>query len=153
MTEQNDRFIEILEAIPHQAPFRFIDRILFASDTSIAGEYTFREDEFFYRGHFPGNPITPGVILTECMAQIGLVAFGMWLEQITKDQMDSIKVFFTHNEVKFLKMVLPGTTVRVEAEKDYFRFRRLQCKVKMLDSEGACVALGTISGMFVHSEA
>ena len=45
----------------------------------LVGAYRFREDEFFYRGHFPGRPITPGVILIETMAQIGVVAFGMYL--------------------------------------------------------------------------
>ena len=70
---------EVLELVPQQAPFRFIDEIISLDEDGIVGAYRFREDEFFYRGHFPGRPITPGVILIETMAQIGVVAFGMYL--------------------------------------------------------------------------
>ena len=70
---------EVLALVPQQEPFRFIDEIISLDDEQIVGAYRFREDEYFYRGHFPGNPITPGVILIETMAQIGVVAFGMYL--------------------------------------------------------------------------
>ncbi len=61
---------EILALVPQQEPFRFIDEIVSIDEEKIVGAYRFREDAFFYRGHFPGNPITPGVILIETMAQI-----------------------------------------------------------------------------------
>ncbi|MCK7510745.1 MAG: hypothetical protein MZV70_46225 [Desulfobacterales bacterium] len=70
---------EVLDLVPQQAPFRFIDEIISLDEQQIVGAYRFREDEYFYRGHFPGRPITPGVILIETMAQIGVVAFGMYL--------------------------------------------------------------------------
>ncbi|MEO1575848.1 MAG: beta-hydroxyacyl-ACP dehydratase, partial [Pseudomonadota bacterium] len=56
---------ELLQAVPQQAPFRFIDTIVEVDDDHIVGRYTFRPDEFFYAGHFPGQPVTPGVILIE----------------------------------------------------------------------------------------
>ena len=65
---------EVLALVPQQAPFRFIDEILELDDEHIVAAYTFPSDADFYRGHFPGNPITPGVILIETMAQAGVVA-------------------------------------------------------------------------------
>ena len=75
----NGRLRQILEVIPQQAPFRFIDEITEIDRDHIVGSYMFRKDEFFYEGHFPGHPITPGVILVESMAQVAVVAFGIYL--------------------------------------------------------------------------
>jgi len=145
----NTRFSEIIEAIPHQQPFRFIDEIVEADQECIVGNYTFRDNEFFYSGHFPGYPVTPGVILTECMAQIGLVAFGMFLENISPAEMKTIKVFFVKSDVQFHRMVLPGEKVKVTAQKEYFRLKRLQCKVVMHNAAGEKICSGTLAGMFV----
>ena len=70
---------EVLARVPQQEPFRFIDEISELDDEHIVANYRFREDADFYRGHFPGNPITPGVILVETMAQAGVVALGLYL--------------------------------------------------------------------------
>jgi len=67
---------EVLALVPQQEPFRFIDEITELDEEHIVANYTFRPDADFYRGHFPGNPITPGVILTETMAQAGVVALA-----------------------------------------------------------------------------
>ena len=58
---------------------KLYDIIDAVSEERITGHYTFKATSFFYQGHFKGNPITPGVILTECMAQIGLVCLGIFL--------------------------------------------------------------------------
>ena len=68
---------EVFNFIPQQKPFRFVDEIISINKDKIVGAYTFKQDEFFYSGHFPGNPITPGVILLESMAQVGVVAFAI----------------------------------------------------------------------------
>ena len=60
---------EVLKLVPQQPPFRFIDTIHELDREHIVASYRFPEDADFYRGHFPGNPITPGVILVEAMAQ------------------------------------------------------------------------------------
>jgi len=138
----------ILECMPYQAPFRFIDEIVDISDDHIVGTYTFKENEFFYRGHFPGNPVTPGVILTECMAQIGLVALGIHLYQANPEIMKHLKVFFTSNQVNFYRTVLPKEKVIVKSNKLYFRLKSLKCEVIMETESGELISKGTMAGMF-----
>ena len=142
MEEQN-----IIALLPYQRPFLFVDAIDNLSENEIRGHYTFRKDEYFYNGHFKDNPITPGVILTECMAQIGLVCFGIFL---LKDELQTTKkprVALTSNQMDFYLPVLPGEKVVVHSEKEVFRFNKLKCKVKMLNQNGELVARGVISGM------
>ena len=140
---------KILSLIPQQSPFRFIDELTFIDENRSEGSYTFKKDEYFYKGHFPDMPVTPGVILTECMAQIGLVALGLYLiggdEASTKDS----KTLFTSSYVDFKKMVLPGDKVIVKSEKKYFRFKKLCCNVRMETPEGNLICSGELSGMFV----
>ena len=79
---------ELIDLLPYQDPFLFVDEIDVISENAVTGSYTFKEDAFFYEGHFKNNPITPGVILTECMAQIGLVCLGIYL---LADELNSSK--------------------------------------------------------------
>ena len=139
---------EVLNQIPQQRPFRFVDEILELNDNSVKGKYTFRDDEFFYEGHFPGNPITPGVILIETMAQIGLVALGIYLNT-TQSGSENLITLFTESDVEFRHPVLPGDTVIVESEKVFYRFKKIKAKVKMSLSTGEVVAQGTLSGVGV----
>ncbi len=64
---------EIISKLPYSKPFLFVDELLHIDENRVEGTYTFDENLDFYKGHFKDNPITPGVILTEVMAQIGLV--------------------------------------------------------------------------------
>lgn len=144
--------LNILECMPYRAPFRFIDEIIEISDNHIVGSYYFRDTEFFYRGHFPGNPVTPGVILTECMAQIGLVALGIHLYRATPDIMKTLKVFFTSSDVHFYKMVPPNQKVIVKSSKVFFRLKSLKCEVIMETTEGDLICKGTMVGMFAKIE-
>jgi len=69
----------IFDHLPYKSSFRFVDEISFLDQDKVIGNYTPKEDAFFYKDHFPGNPVTPGAILTEIMAQIGLVVLGIYL--------------------------------------------------------------------------
>lgn len=140
---------QILESLPYSKPFLFVDGILDVSEVAITGHYTFRKDEFFYAGHFKNNPVTPGVILTETMAQIGLVCFGIYL---IRDSLNAVKVpniALTSNQVDFYLPVLPENKVIVKAQKEVFRFNKLRCKVQMTNERGDLICRGSISGMII----
>jgi len=138
---------EIIALLPYQRPFLFVDDIVSVTENSIVGHYTFKDDEFFYEGHFKNNPITPGVILTECMAQIGLVCLGIYLMKDELMKAEKPQIALTSHQMDFYLPVLPGEKVHVHSEKEVFRFNKLKCKVKMLNKDGELVARGLISGM------
>ena len=142
--------IEIIKNLPYQKPFLFVDELTEISENGITGNYTFKENEFFYEGHFKNNPITPGVILTETMAQIGLVCLGIFLlkDEILSEEKKP-KIALTSNNIDFFLPVLPNEKVIVISEKEYFRFNKLKCKVKMMNEKNELVCRGTISGMLI----
>ncbi len=136
---------DIIDQLPYQKPFLFVDSLEKLDENGVEGSYTLKEDEFFYQGHFPGNPVTPGVILTEIAAQIGLVSLGIYLLQ-HKEEGAVVPVFSSSN-MDFLKPVYPGEKVKVISTKEYFRFSKLKCKVVMSNAAGEEVCKGTLSGM------
>ena len=138
---------EIIKLLPYRKPFLFVDGIDTISEDGVTGHYTFKEDESFYKGHFKNNPITPGVILTECMAQIGLVCLGIYLLRNELKEKAKPQIALTSHQMDFYLPVLPNEKVTVVSEKEMFRFNKLKCNVKLLNSEGKLVARGKISGM------
>jgi len=145
---------EILKYLPQQDPFRFLDEIIELDENFILGAYTFKKNEFFYAGHFPGNPVTPGVILTEAMAQVGVVALGLHLLYLKEGEEALTKwtTFFTDCQMDFYKPVFPEQKVIIKGEKKFFRKMKLQSKVQMHLESGELVAEGTVSGMGVPRE-
>ncbi len=139
---------EIIDLLPYTKPFLFIDELLQVDSSGAEGVFTFDGKMDFFKGHFKGNPITPGVLLTECCAQIGLVCLGIYL---LKGQQDTqgIKIGMSSSQMEFLKPVLPNETVRVISKKIYFRFHKLKCDVRMYDSKGELVCNGTLAGMLI----
>ncbi len=146
---------EVLAILPQQRPFRFIDRLVELDADHAIGEYTFRQDEGFYAGHFPGDPVTPGVILLETMCQTGLVALGIYLLglEAPRDEVAKTVTLFTESQVEFERIVRPGDTVRVTAEKVYWRRRKLKSNVVLTLADGSPVARGTVAGMGVPRHA
>ena len=142
---------QVLEAVPQQQPFRFIDEIVELDEDHIVATYRFRPDADFYRGHFPGNPVTPGVILIESMAQTGIVALGIYLLSAEGDTYDPEKTMtlFTDANVEFGGLVRPGERVTIEARKVFWRRRKLRAEAEMKLDDGTVVCSGTISGMGV----
>jgi 3-hydroxyacyl-[acyl-carrier-protein] dehydratase len=138
---------EIISKLPYSKPFLFVDELLQIDENGVKGTYTFDENLDFYKGHFKDYPITPGVILTEVMAQIGLVCLGIYLLNATFNKNTSIAL--TSNEIEFLKPVFPNEKVVVISEKIYFRFGKLKCKVLMKNEKEEIVCSGTIAGMIV----
>jgi len=139
----------VLDAMPHRPPFRFIDEILELDEDHIVAAYCFSADADFYRGHFPGNPITPGVLLLEAMAQAGVVAHGIYLLGRAADDGSPLLTLFTDATVEFTGVVRPGQRVLIRGRKLVFRRRLLRSAVDMTLEDGAVVCSGTLSGMGV----
>jgi 3-hydroxyacyl-[acyl-carrier-protein] dehydratase len=152
MAADRETMDQILNSVPQQYPFRFIDNILELDEEHIVGAYRFREDEYFYRGHFPGRPITPGVILIETMAQTGVVAFGLYLKMMQtrttgETTKDLITLFTLVEGVEFTGMVQPGERVIIRGQKMHFRMGSLKSKITMERENGEMVSGGILAGM------
>ncbi len=141
----------ILISIPQQPPFRFIDSILELSEDHCIGQYFFKKTEFFYEGHFPGNPITPGVILTECMAQIGLIPITFYLAK--RSGINSKMVtFLAETDIEFLEVVPPETLVTVKSNKTFFRRNKIKADVNIELQGNKIAARGSMSGIGIINE-
>lgn len=142
---------EIIAQLPYGTDFLFVDSIKEVSETGITGQYQFKENEYFYRAHFKENPITPGVILIECMAQIGLVCQGIYLvSKSDKNELtEKSNIALSSSEIDFLIPVYPNEKITVVSEIVYFRFNKLKCKVKMINSKNELVCKGVLSGMIL----
>jgi len=103
---------EILAAIPHREPFLLVDELVEQTETRIVCRKTFTGDEFWYQGHYPKFPITPGVLLCEAVMQAGAVL----LARQFKEQPGMVPVATRAGHVQFKKMVLPGDTIEIEVE-------------------------------------
>ena len=137
----------IIQLLPYQAPFLFVEELTYISENRSEGYYTFKNDEYFYQGHFKDKPITPGVILTEVMAQIGVVCLGIYLLKNDFSIIKKPQIALTSNEVDFFLPVKPKERVKVVSEKIYFRFNKLKCKVQLFNTKNELVCKGMISGM------
>jgi 3-hydroxyacyl-[acyl-carrier-protein] dehydratase len=155
MAADRETMDRVLAAVPQKEPFRFIDEILELDTEHIVGTYRFRENEYFYRGHFPDRPITPGVILVETLAQTGVVAFGLYLvmEQgragvLEKEKLTTL--FTVIDVMEFTGIVKPGERVIIRGEKIYFRKGNLKARVSMEREDGQIVCSGVLAGMGVN---
>jgi len=99
--------MDIQGFLPHRPPFLFIDKIMDMGEDYIVGVKNVTMNETFFEGHFPGNPVMPGVIQVEAMAQTG----GVLLLHSVPDPENYITLFLKIEEVKFRKVVRPGDTI------------------------------------------
>jgi 3-hydroxyacyl-[acyl-carrier-protein] dehydratase len=105
---------KIHAAIPHRSPMLLLDEIVSQNDSTIVCKKTFHADEFFFQGHYPDQPIVPGVILCECGAQAGAVLLSGMMSAAE----GQVPVLTRMNDVKFKKMVAPGDTVEITVKLD-----------------------------------
>lgn len=100
----------IKAAIPHREPFLLIDEIIEQDENRIVCRKTFTGEEFWYAGHYPNFPLTPGVILCEATMQAGAVLLARFMD----DEEGKAPVATRMSDVRFKKMVRPGDTVEFE---------------------------------------
>lgn len=140
-------YAQIIEALPYGPGFCFVDGLQHLSENSVEGFYTFAAKAPFYEHHFPGHPVTPGVLLTECMAQIGLVCLGYYLLGMPA----AAPAFaLSESQVLYEQPVPPQTTVTVKARKIYWRLGKLKCAVSLYLPSGKCACHGTLSGILTQ---
>jgi 3-hydroxyacyl-[acyl-carrier-protein] dehydratase len=100
---------EIEEILPHRPPFLFVDEIVEISDTKIIAKRHVRDDEYFFKGHFPNEPIMPGVLIVEALAQTGAV-------MILRKMKGVIPLFLGIDKARFRRIVRPGDTLIMEVK-------------------------------------
>tara|TARA_B100000674_G_scaffold117707_1_gene88958 strand:+ start:444 stop:878 length:435 start_codon:yes stop_codon:yes gene_type:complete len=136
---------EIKLLIPHRKPFLFVDEceILIPGEHGISKK-TFNDNEYFFEGHFPNNPIVPGVIIVEAMAQTA----GIVVSYKLREYSDKSVLFMSVNKAKFRKPILPNDTVKFEVKflnkvRDVYKFSGICMKEDIKVSEAEFSAMIT----------
>ena len=102
---------EIMEIIPHRYPFLLIDKVIKIDENKITAIKNVTANEYYFQGHFPTEPVMPGVLIIESLAQAGAVAL------LSKDEFKGKIAYFAGiNNAKFRRKVVPGDTLRLEVE-------------------------------------
>ncbi len=107
---------DVQATIPHRPPFLFLDRVDELRPDGAVCSRTFRAEEPFYAGHYPGNPITPGVLLCESVFQAGAVYLTKKLQADGGSAEGRTPVLCRIEEARFKGMVFPGDTVSIEVK-------------------------------------
>jgi 3-hydroxyacyl-[acyl-carrier-protein] dehydratase len=103
----------ILSLIPHRPPFLWVDKIISLSETVIETEKTIAEDLDVFNGHYPGNPLMPGVLLCEAIFQSGALLLA---ESFSDTDNDKIPVLTRITDTRFKRRVMPGETISIEVK-------------------------------------
>ena len=108
---------QVTDLIPHRPPFLFVDEIVSEATDSLVARRTFRADEDFYQGHYPGAPITPGVLLCEAVFQTGGLLMARQAQAAGAKPGMGVPLLAKISDVRFRSPVFPGDTVLIEVKK------------------------------------
>ena len=119
------RIGEIMKILPHRYPFLLVDRILeLEPGKRVVGIKNVTFNEEFFQGHFPGNPVMPGVLVLEAMAQVS----GIALLGVVADKEKKLLYLSGVDRCKFRRPVVPGDQLRIEAEITSLKTRVCKCR-------------------------
>ncbi len=107
---------EVTRTIPHRPPFLFVDELIDCNEAGATAKKHWDPGEAFYEGHYPGNPITPGVLLSEAVFQTGALFLGKLLEKEGRSLDEVTPVLSRIQDARFKAMVTPGETTRIDVQ-------------------------------------
>jgi 3-hydroxyacyl-[acyl-carrier-protein] dehydratase len=108
--------ISVTDLIPHRPPFLFVDEIVSENADGLTARQTWRADEDFYKGHYPGAPITPGVLLCESVFQTAACYLALKARAAGAKPGEGVPLIAKINDVRFRNPVYPGDTVLMEVK-------------------------------------
>jgi len=130
---------DIRRLLPHREPFLFIDKIISAEEGVVTASKYIKKDEEYLKGHFPGNPLVPGVLLIESMAQASGLACALYMSEQKIPHRESAEVYFLSrvSDVKFKRPVMPGDILIIKS-------KIVECFRPFFKAEALCEVNGKI---------
>lgn len=107
----------VLRLIPHRPPFLFVDEIVAETAEGLTAKRTLRPEEAFYEGHYPGAPITPGVLLCEAVFQAGALYMARQAEAAGAKPGEGVPLLAKITDVRFRNPVFPGEIITIDVKK------------------------------------
>ena len=151
---------EVLKLVPHRPPMRFIDAILEIDKEHVVSKYTWKDEDC--AGHFPGNPVVPGVKMVEMAVQTSIVAWAIYLmgaKAGPETLANMVNLFTFVDKGSFKKMVRPGDTLVCVArfgKEGFFRDGKMaaEAEIKFLGGpkDGIAAFTGLVSGVWIPKE-
>ena len=142
---------KIIKRLPYLKSFLFVNEISFIDENKVIGHFSFSDKSFFYNSHFLHIPITPGVILIEMMAQVGMVSHLIFLHKLHENKLKFHPVLH-HIDSSFLKQIYINEKLTVISEKEYFLNEILTSNITLYNSKNEVCSLLKAQLQLVYDE-